>query len=107
MFSKFPMASDMPTKPDCPKALKLKKDSPYAMAAYGGLPKQTDVSKFMEVLEGKKDGKGLTDKVPGMLVHGSGGKGDEKRYEIKSFDDSSSLEIVTLKPDESLDGTTS
>jgi hypothetical protein len=32
-----------------------------------------------------------------MLVHGSGGKGDEKGYEIKSFDDSSSLEIVSLK----------
>lgn len=49
-------------------------------------------------LEGKRDGKGLTDKVPGMLVHGSGGKGDEKRYEIKSFEDGSSLEIVSLKP---------
>jgi hypothetical protein len=50
-----------------------------------------------KLLEGKKDGSGLTDKVPGMLVHGSGGKGDEKKYEIKSFDDSSSLEIVSLK----------
>ena len=52
-----------------------------------------------KTLEGKRDDKGLTDKVPGMLVYGSGGKGDEKRYEIKSFDDSSSLEIVSLKPE--------
>lgn len=51
-----------------------------------------------KMLEGKKGGKGLVDKVPGMLVHGSGGKGDEKKYEIPSFDDGSSLEIVTLKP---------
>jgi hypothetical protein len=49
-------------------------------------------------------GSGLTDKVPGMLVHGSGGKGDEKKYEIKYFDDSSSLEIVALK-EEVLDPT--
>jgi hypothetical protein len=47
-----------------------------------------------KIIEGKRDGKGLTDKIPGMLVTGSGGKGDEKKYEIKSFDDSSSLEIV-------------
>jgi hypothetical protein len=52
-----------------------------------------------KLLEGKKGGKGLVDKVPGMLVHGSGGKGDEKKYEIPSFDDNSALEIVTLKPD--------
>ena len=52
-----------------------------------------------KTLEGKRDGKGLTDKVPGMLVHGSGGKGDEKRYEIPSFEDGSSLEIVSLKPE--------
>jgi hypothetical protein len=51
-----------------------------------------------KMLEGKKGGKGLVDKVPGMLVHGSGGKGDEKKYDIPSFDDGSSLEIVTLKP---------
>jgi hypothetical protein len=51
-----------------------------------------------KMLQGKKSGKGLTDKVPGMLVHGSGGKGDEKKYEIPSFDDNSSLEIVSLKP---------
>jgi hypothetical protein len=50
-------------------------------------------------LDGKKDRKGLIDKVPGMLVHGSGGRGDEKRYEIKSFEDGSSLEIVSLKPE--------
>jgi hypothetical protein len=52
-----------------------------------------------KVLEGAKEGKGLTDKVPGMLVHGYGGKGDEKKYEIPSFDDSSGLEIVSLKPE--------
>jgi hypothetical protein len=51
-----------------------------------------------KMLEGAKGGKGLIDKVPGMLVHGSGGKGDEKKYEIPSFDDKSSMEIVTLKP---------
>jgi hypothetical protein len=51
------------------------------------------------MLEGTKSGKGLTDKVPGMLVHGSGGKGDEKKYEIPSFDDNSSLEIVSLRPE--------
>ena len=63
-----------------------------------------------KMLEGKRDGKGLTDKVPGMLVHGSGGKGDEKRYEIPSFEDGSSLEIVSLKPEayeKFADGTTS
>ena len=63
-----------------------------------------------KTLEGKRDGKGLTDKVPGMLVHGSGGKGDEKRYEIPSFEDGSRLEIVSLKPEayeEFADGTTS
>lgn len=63
-----------------------------------------------KMLEGKRDGKGLTDKVPGMLVHGSGGKGDEKKYEIKSFEDGSSFEIVSLKPEayeEFADGTTS
>jgi hypothetical protein len=52
-----------------------------------------------KTLEGKKDGKGLIDKVPGMLVHGSGGKGDEKRYEVPVFEDGSSLEIVFLKPE--------
>ncbi len=63
-----------------------------------------------KILEGKRDGKGLTDKVPGMLVHGSGGKNDEKKYEIKSFEDGSSLEIVSLKPEayeKFADGTTS
>jgi hypothetical protein len=63
-----------------------------------------------KMLEGKRDGKGLTDKVPGMLVHGSGGKGDEKRYEIPSFEDGSSLEIVSLKQEayeKFADGTTS
>jgi hypothetical protein len=50
-------------------------------------------------LEGEKGGKGLTDKIPGMLVHGSGGKGDEKKYEIPSFEDGSSLEVVSLKPE--------
>jgi len=63
-----------------------------------------------KMLEGKRDGKGLTDKVPGMLVHGSGGKGDEKKYEIKSFEDGSSLEIVSLKQEayeKFADGTTS
>lgn len=50
-----------------------------------------------KTLEGKRDGKGLIDKVPGMLVHGSGGKGDEKRYEVPAFEDGSSLEIVSLK----------
>ena len=63
-----------------------------------------------KTLEGKRDGKGLTDKVPGMFVYGSGGKGDEKRYEIKSFEDGSSLEIVSLKPEAYetfADGTTS
>ena len=63
-----------------------------------------------KMLEGKRDGKGLIDKVPGMLPHGSGGKGDEKRYEIKSFEDGSSLEIVSLKPEayeKFADGTTS
>lgn len=52
-----------------------------------------------KLLEGKKDGKGLTEKVPGMLIHGSGGKSDEKRYEIQSFEDGSSLEVVSLKPE--------
>jgi hypothetical protein len=52
-----------------------------------------------KVLEGKRDGKGLIEKVPGMLVHGSGGKGDEKQYEIPTFEDGSSLEIVSLKPE--------
>jgi hypothetical protein len=45
-----------------------------------------------------------------MLVHGSGGKGDEKRYEIPSFEDGSSLEIVSLKQEayeKFADGTTS
>lgn len=63
-----------------------------------------------KILEGKRGGKGLIDKVPGMLVHGSGGKGDEKRYEIPSFEDGSSLEIVSLKPEayeKFADGTTS
>lgn len=63
-----------------------------------------------KTLEGKRDGKGLIDKVPGMLVHGSGGKGDEKRYEVQSFEDGSSLEIVSLKPEayeKFADGTTS
>jgi hypothetical protein len=32
-----------------------------------------------------------------MLGHRSGGNGDEKKYETKGFDDSSSLEIVSLK----------
>jgi hypothetical protein len=50
-----------------------------------------------KIIEGTREGKGLIDKIPGMLIHGSGGKGDEKKYEIKSFDDSSSLEIVSLK----------
>ena len=52
-----------------------------------------------KTLEGKRDGKGLIDKVPGMLVTGSGGKGDEKKYEVPSFEDGSSLEIVSLKPE--------
>jgi hypothetical protein len=52
-----------------------------------------------KLLEGTKGGKGLIDKVPGMLVHGSGGKGDEKKYEIPSFEDGSSLEVVSLKPE--------
>ncbi len=52
-----------------------------------------------KTLEGKRDGKGLIDKVPGMLVHGSGGKGDEKKYEVPAFEDGSSLEIVSLKPE--------
>jgi hypothetical protein len=51
-----------------------------------------------KMLEGTKGGKGLTDKVPGMLSYGSGGKGDEKKYEIPSFDDNSTLEIVSLTP---------
>jgi len=52
-----------------------------------------------KTLEGKRDGKGLTDKVPGMLVHGSGGKGDEKKYEVPAFEDGSSQEIVSLRPE--------
>ncbi len=52
-----------------------------------------------KMLHGKKDGKGLVDKVPGMLVHGSGGKNDEKTYEIPFFDDKSGMEVVTLKPE--------
>jgi len=48
-------------------------------------------------LEGDKSGKGLINKVPGMLIFGSGGKNDEKRYEIPYFDDSSSKEVVVLK----------
>jgi hypothetical protein len=52
-----------------------------------------------KMLEGPKGGKGLTDKVPGMFVQGSGGKGNEKTYEIPSFEDNSSLEIVSLKPE--------
>jgi hypothetical protein len=62
-----------------------------------------------KTLEGKRGGKGLTDKVPGMMVHGSGGKGDEKKYEIPSFEDGSSLDIVSLKPEayeKFADGTT-
>lgn len=50
------------------------------------------------MIEGTRHGKGLIYKVPGMLITGSGGKGDEKKYEISSFDDKQSLEIVTLKP---------
>jgi len=50
-----------------------------------------------KTIEGTRAGKGLIAKIPGMLIHGSGGKGDEKKYEIKDFDDSSSLEIVSLK----------
>ena len=52
-----------------------------------------------KILEGKRDGKGLTEKVPGMLVHGSGGKGDEKQYEVPAFEDGGSLEVVSLKPE--------
>jgi len=52
-----------------------------------------------KMLEGTKGGKGLIDKVPGIQVYGAGGKGDEKRYEIPSFEDGSSLEIVLLKPE--------
>lgn len=50
-----------------------------------------------KMLEGKKGGQGLVDKVPGMMVTGSGGKGDEKKYQITTFDDRSSLEIVSLR----------
>ena len=52
-----------------------------------------------KIIEGTRAGKGLIDKIPGMLIHGSGGKGDEKRYEITSFEDGQSLEIVSLKED--------
>ena len=52
-----------------------------------------------KIIEGTRTGKGLTYKVPGMLVHGSGGKGDEKKYEIPSFEDGGRLEIVSLKPE--------
>jgi len=58
--------------------------------------KQYSPEGIRKMLEGTRTGKGLTDKVPGMLVHGSGGKGDEKKYEIESFNDGSSLEIVSL-----------
>jgi hypothetical protein len=52
-----------------------------------------------KLIEGTRAGKGLVDKVPGMLVHGSGGRGDEKKYEIPSFEDGGRLEIVSLKPE--------
>jgi hypothetical protein len=81
------------------------------MVGKGALSKNDIVKSYMKpngkpytpegirkMLEGTKGSKGLTDKVPGMLVHGSGGKGNEKTYEIPYFDDNSSLEIVTLRP---------
>lgn len=52
-----------------------------------------------KLLKGKKDGKGLTDRVPGMLVYPTGERGNEKRYKIPVFDDGSSSEIVSLPPE--------
>jgi hypothetical protein len=51
-----------------------------------------------KMLEGSKGRKGLTERVPGMLVHGSRGKGDERKYEIKSLDDNYGNEVVSMKP---------
>jgi len=50
-----------------------------------------------KVLVGKKGGKGLIDKVPGMLTHKSIGDSHERGFEIPRFDDKSDKEIVSLK----------
>jgi hypothetical protein len=84
---KFMVGKGALSKNDIVKSYMKTDGKPYTLEA------------IRKMLEGTKSGKGLTDKVPGMLVHGSGGKGDEKRYEIPSFDDNSSLEIVSLKPE--------